>query len=301
MNKAVLFIIFNRFEETRTVFEQIKMAKPPRLYILSDGTRNNRQGEKELVQQIRDFVLSNIDWNCDVKTRFLDKNLGCGYGIYQGLNWFFENENDGIILEDDCVPSLSFFNYAEELLDKYKDDKQIWHISGSNFLENIKTPYDYYFSKIMHGWGWATWKDRWQKFDFDISFFNTKNLYKFSKDKNVQTYWKEIYNLLKNNDVEAWDYQWLFKIIDNNGICITPTKNLVTNIGTNGVHFKNAYDHHRLNQKSYQLETLNHPCEVRIDEDIINLTYKKVFKIKSTKDKIKALIEGIKVYLLCKV
>lgn len=306
MKKAVLLIIFNRLEETKAVFEQIRVAKPPRLYILSDGARtdihtHNGLTEAEVVQQIRDYVLDNIDWNCEVKTRFLDRNLGCGYGIYKGINWFFEHEEDGIILEDDCVPSQSFFQYAEKLLDKYKDNKRIWHISGSNFLENIKTPYDYYFSKIMHGWGWATWKDRWEKFDFDISFFDLKNLYKFSKNKNIQAYWENIYNLLKDNKIEAWDYQWLFKIVENNGICITPVKNLVTNIGINGVHFTNAYDNHRLNKKSHSLTTLNHPNEIKIDEKTMNLIYKKVFKINSKKDKLKLLFKSIRIYLLCKV
>jgi len=131
MKKAVLLVFFNRLDNLKKVFEQVRIAQPPRLYLASDGPRDNKVGEKEKVEGIRKWVLDHVDWKCDVKTRFLDKNSGgCAYGVSGAVTWFFENEKDGIILEDDCVPSQSFFPYCEELLDKYKDNKKVWHITG---------------------------------------------------------------------------------------------------------------------------------------------------------------------------
>ena len=161
MNKAVLLITFNRLDYIKEVFEQIKLAKPPRLYLFSDGARKNIEGENEKVQAVRNWVLSNINWNCDVKTKFLETNSGgCAYGIPTAVSWFFKNEQDGIILEDDCVPNQSFFRYCEELLDKYKDDKRIWHITGYGYYNDINAKETYYFAKIQHCWGWASWADR---------------------------------------------------------------------------------------------------------------------------------------------
>ena len=189
MKKAVLFVTFNRLDYVKETFEQIRIAKPPRFYIASDGPREGVEGEAQKVQEVRDYILSNIDWDCEVKTRFLDKNSGgCAYGVSGAVTWFFENEKDGIILEDDCVPSQSFFPYCEELLDKYKDDKRVWHIAGDAPIDNVDIEESYYFAKIQHCWGWASWADRWKHFKLDISDYDRKDLKKFSNRKEVQKY-----------------------------------------------------------------------------------------------------------------
>ncbi|MCK4636062.1 MAG: hypothetical protein KAT32_04305 [Candidatus Moranbacteria bacterium] len=132
MKKAVLFLIFNRIDTVQRVFAEIQKAKPPRFYLASDEGRNEE--EKKKVKKIRDYVLNNINWDCEVKTLFRDKNLGCRRSVSGAISWFFKNEKDGIILEDDCLPSQSFFNFCEELLDYYKDNKSVWHISGNQFF-----------------------------------------------------------------------------------------------------------------------------------------------------------------------
>ena len=275
-NKPILFIIFNRLDYTKKVFEQIKKVKPKKLYICSDGARYIE--EKSIVQEVREWVLGTIDWECEVKTRFLDKNLGCGFGIYKAIDWFFENEEEGLIIEDDVVPTESFFDFCAQMLDKYKDNKKIWHIGGSSFLEDLNLKEDYYFSKITHCWGWATWRDRWEKFDFDISFFKNKDFKKFSKRIAVQKHWEMIQKIVLEDKIEAWDYQWLFKIIQNKGLAITPTKNLITNIGTFGIHFE-GYGH-RLNRKSYEInQNLVHPKNFKIIKGLMDKIYKNVFLI----------------------
>ncbi len=198
MKKAVLFITFNRLDYVKETFEQIRLAKPPRFYIASDGPRENVEGEAEKVQEIRDYILSNIDWDCEVKTRFLEKNTGgCAYGVSGAITWLFEHEDDGIILEDDCVPSQSFFTYCEEILDKYKDDKRIWHITGYAPVDDVNIKESYYFSKIQHCWGWASWADRWKFFTLDLKDYDRKNLKKFSENKDVQRYWSNILNMMQ--------------------------------------------------------------------------------------------------------
>ena len=280
MNKAVLLITFNRLDYVKETFEQIRIAKPPRLYLASDGPRENVPGEAEKVQEIRDFILNHIDWECNVKTRFLDKNSGgCAYGVSGAVTWFFENEEDGIILEDDCVPAQSFFSYCEELLDKYRDDKRIWHIAGDAPISNVNIKESYYFAKIQQCWGWASWADRWKYFKLDISDYDRKNIKKLSKRKEVQNYWLDILKMMKKNPGFTWDYQWAFIIVANNGYCINPTKNLISNIGVTGEHSEgSAGPELRKTLQSFD-KKLCHPRKVRFDNAIIERIYTEKFSI----------------------
>ena len=162
LNTAVLFLVFNRLDTTKQVFETIRQAKPQRLYIAADGARASRVGEAAQVQAVRDYVTSHVDWECEVKTLFREQNLGCKYAVSSAIAWFFENEEMGIILEDDCLPDPTFFNFCQELLARYRHDQRIGVISGDNFQFGHRRNDDsYYFSKYVHIWGWATWRDRW--------------------------------------------------------------------------------------------------------------------------------------------
>lgn len=279
MNKAVLFLIFNRKDSTQKVFEKIKIAQPPKLYIASDGPRLNKEGETQIVDELRKWVLSNIDWDCEVKTLFREKNLGCGHAVSNAITWFFDQEQDGIILEDDCLPSQSFFKYCEELLEFYKDDKRIWHIGGFNPLNIIDRHESYYFSKVQEVWGWASWADRWQKYKFDLNNFDSEHLKRFSDKKEVQKYWSEILKQMKNKEIDTWDYQWVFSIIENNGVCINPTKNLISNIGFEGTHYEYNIGDSTLNTKTYEIEEIIHPEKIEFDDEIVDLIYKKSFGI----------------------
>ena len=146
LTTPVAFIIFNRPDTTRIVFEEIKKAKPEKLLIIADGPRNNKPGEKERCAETR-AIVENIDWECEVLRNYSDKNMGCKNRVASGLNWVFENVEEAIILEDDCLPDQSFFRYCQELLEKYRDDKRIMLIAGDNMLfENNKQKYSYYFS-----------------------------------------------------------------------------------------------------------------------------------------------------------
>jgi hypothetical protein len=231
----ILFIIFNRPDTTEKVFEKIRAIKPKYLYVSSDGARTNKIGEKEMCEAAKE-IINGIDWDCELKTNYSEINCGCKTGIGKGIHWFFENVECGIILEADCVPDLSFFNFCKVMLEKYKDDKRIMFIGGSNFQGSKKRGQaSYYFSKHCHSWGWAMWKDRWNKYDANMSDYNDDEFNKLvanvTDDKGVRNYYKRFFGLVKNNIIDTWDFQWTWTMWKNNGLSIVPNINLIKNIG----------------------------------------------------------------------
>ncbi|OBZ34632.1 hypothetical protein, partial [Methanohalophilus sp. DAL1] len=246
LHTPVLFLIFNRPETTKLVFEEIKKAKPPRLYIAADGARNDKQGETEKVTQVREYVMNNIDWKCEVKTLFRDNNLGCKYAVSGAIDWFFENEEMGIILEDDCLPSQSFFWFCEELLERYMEDERIMMISGTNKATKWNShSYDYFYSYYGSIWGWASWKRAWMHYDRDMNRWkdirNTRVL-KYLYDSIIVIANRiKIYENTYSGKIDTWDYQWVFSREINSGLSIVPSKNLISNIGfsSEATHTKN--------------------------------------------------------------
>lgn len=245
-NTPVLFLIFNRTNTTEKVFSQIAKAKPAKLYIASDGHRKDKAHEEEIVRQVREFVISGIGWDCEVKTLFRSENLGCKLAVSSAIDWFFENEDQGIILEDDCLPDVSFFPYCETLLNRYKDDERIMHIAGTNIQNGLKRgDGSYYYSKICHIWGWATWRRAWMNYDVEIKkyplFLEEGGLKTLFQDDEHCNYWKEEFDIMFKGNKNTWDYQWLFSIWANEGLCIAPQVNLVSNIGF-GINATHTFD-----------------------------------------------------------
>ena len=279
LETAVLFLIFNRLGTTKKVFEAIRLAKPPRLYIAADGARITKQGEAEKVKSVRDYVLKNIDWKCEVKTLLRDKNLGCKHAVSSALSWFFQNEEMGIILEDDCLPNNSFFWYCENLLKLYKDDLRIWHIGGVNFQDNIiRGDGDYYFSKYNHIWGWASWANRWKFYDVEINDIKDSGFINNTfSNKSAITYWHKIYKKVKTNKVDTWDYQWTFTIWNNKGISILPKFDLVSNIGfgEGATHTSGSIN---LTRENYSLVVRKHPEKILVNIKADNYTFDNLFK-----------------------
>lgn len=283
LNTAVLFLVFNRLDTTRQVFEAIRQAKPPRLYIAADGARESREGEEAKVQAVREYVMSHIDWECEVKTLFREKNLGCKYAVSGAITWFFENEEMGIILEDDCLPSQSFFWFCEELLEKYKDDMRVGMISGDNFQKGIKRgEADYYFSIYNHIWGWASWANRWKNYDVDLkNFDDTKFIEKLFDNKKTLAYWTQTFQAMKKQLINTWDYQWTFTLWNNNQLTILPNTNMIENVGF-GVDATHTTGESELaNLKANELELKTHPKEVKRDFEADKFTSKIVFQKKS--------------------
>lgn len=281
MKKPILLIIFNRPEKTKRVFDAIKTYRPKTLFIAGDGPRNT--AERLLCEDARK-IIEKINWECDVKTLFQEKNLGCKYGPITAIDWFFKNVEDGIILEDDCLPSPSFFYFCENLLEYYKETPEIMHISGNNFQNGISRGdknSSYYFSKYTHSWGWATWKRAWLKFDPAIkdfqNFYNKNLINEIPIAKESKRFWIKNFkrNIIKK---DSWDSLWMYAVWYNGGISVIPQKNLVKNIG-----FDNSATHtKKVHGKIFESENINniiHPKNIKIDKSADDYTYKKLYKI----------------------
>lgn len=240
----VLLITFNRPDNTRKVFEKIKQAKIKKLYVFNDAPRSGNKEDEKARSRIKE-LLKEVNWECDLRTNFQEKNLGCGWGPATAITWAFENENRLIILEDDCVPSLPFFDYCNYCLEKYKDDTRVWlvsgrsHQQGSKFFDNQ----DYIFIHYGHSWGWATWKRCWNHFDMDMKdfpqFLKSGGAINVLSSKEEGKLYNNKYTKLyadKKLYTHAWDFQFGFAILKNAGLSIVPAKNLIENIGYFGAH-----------------------------------------------------------------
>jgi hypothetical protein len=236
----VLFIIFNRPDTTRQVFEAIKMARPARLYVAADGPRENVAGEEERCLEVRRIV-EGVDWSCEVKTLFSTTNMGCGKGPCTAINWFFEHETEGIILEDDCLPSQTFFGFCSELLQRYRYDTRVMEIGGNNFDdEHLYEEDSYRFSNHIYIWGWATWKRAWKFHDFHMRQYPEIEKYGYLDASYDTIYERDYYEYVfkkmhtgdeVTNSRTIWDYQWQFACKINSGLIIVPNRNLVQNLG----------------------------------------------------------------------
>jgi hypothetical protein len=231
----IVFIIFSRPETTRRVFEEIRKAQPKRLFIIADGPRPNKPGEQARCAETREIV-AEVDWDCEVSRSYSEINLGCGVNISQGLDWVFEQAEEAIILEDDCLPSHDFFTFCGVLLEKYRDNHRIMHIAGTNNLINyqIKSQHSYYYSRYPLVWGWASWRRAWKNYDFKmekwLEFVQGGWLEKLFDDKRAAYVWdRNLGNLAQHP--YTWDYQWLFSCWTQEGLAIHPKVNLVSNIG----------------------------------------------------------------------
>jgi hypothetical protein len=295
LNTAVLFLVFNRFDTTKRVFEMIRQARPPMLYIAADGARKSREGEKQKVKEVRDYVMSHIDWECKVKTLFQENNLGCKYAVSSSITWFFEHEEKGIILEDDCLPSLSFFWFCEELLEKYQNDRRVWQIGGCNFQEGIKRgDGDYYFSIYNHIWGWAGWANRWRNYDVELDTIkDTKFLERIFDNKRALKYWTKLFNNMKAKQIDTWDYQWTFTMWFNNGLVILPNVNLISNIGFGVGATHTTSESEVANLKTYQLIIQEHPSKIIQHKVADECTYQLFFTQKSLFIRIKSKIKRL--------
>ena len=286
LKTAVLFLVFNRLDTTTQVFEAIRLAKPPRLYIASDGARGSREGEKVTVQAVRDYVLSHIDWDCEVKTLFREQNLGCKYAVSGAIDWFFENEEMGIILEDDCLPDPTFFRFCQEMLERYRHDQRIGLISGDNFqFGNRRSDDSYYFSKYVHIWGWASWRDRWVN-SYDVAMAKWPGirdgawLSDMVGNAREAAYWTKILERVHRGEIDTWDYQWVFANWVEGRMTILPSVNMISNIGFDGnaTHTKGASDLANLTRNPIGFP-LMHPLGVFRNTEADRFSYHKCFRV----------------------
>jgi hypothetical protein len=270
----ILFLVFNRPDVTAQVFEKIRAMKPRYLYVVADGPRKNKD-EDEKCTEVRKIV-SNIDWACEPKFLFRTENFGCGKSVSTGITWFFDHVEQGIILEDDCLPELGFFTFCESLLEYHKNNAEIMHIGGFNLQNGIERgDGSYYYSSWIHVWGWATWRRAWNHYEYNVKGTDIIPLISVLR-KEYNLTWKEIFfwwrNFARLKDINTWDYQWIYSVWKNKGFAIIPQQNQVKNIGITegGTHSTTlSFDYKTIPI----IEGIQHPQKIRICREADSFTF----------------------------
>lgn len=247
LRTPVAFIIFNRPNLAQRVFEEIRKVHPPLLLVIADGPRQDHPQDEERCAKTR-AIIEQVDWDCEVKKNYVDVNLGCRERIFSGLNWVFNEVEEAIILEDDCLPHPTFFRFCEELLDRYREDERICQISGINYQNGIeRTECSYFFSRYNHIWGWASWRRAWKGCDVRL-----KKWPEVRKGKWLTTilgnpffvpYWQYIFEKVYRGEINSWAYPWTFHCWLQNRLAILPVTNLIDNlgIGKDSTHTKGGH------------------------------------------------------------
>jgi hypothetical protein len=233
LTTPVAFLVFNRPDLTERVFERIAAAKPPTLLLVADGPRNEK--ERATCEQVRKIV-DQVDWDCRVLKNFADTNLGCKRRVASGLDWVFSQVSEAIILEDDCLPSSSFFYFCETLLERYRDDERISIISGDNYQFGVnRTEDSYYFSRYAEIWGWATWRRAWQYYDVTMqswpAFKAAGCMNWVFEHPEERAYWEPYFQACYDGKIDTWDFIWFYTCLRQSGLTVIPRVNLVSNLG----------------------------------------------------------------------
>jgi hypothetical protein len=281
----VLFIIFSTVETTRKVFEAIRAARPQRLFVFSDGPRPKVAGEREKCLAAQQ-IATRVDWPCELKTLFLEENLGPRKGVARGIEWFFENVDEGMILEHDCLPAMSFFSFCQEMLERYRDDERVMHVCGGNYQHGAQRGRaSYYFSRYPQIWGWATWKRAWKHYDVDMKAygrfledFRLDSLFRLPAERK---FWKRAFaDTISRKIATVWDFQWVFAVLSQNGLAVTPNRNLVSNIGFGEEALHMSFiDKKTAALPIFELDELSHPEFVLSDVDADATAFKNLFTL----------------------
>lgn len=291
-NRAVfdvplLFILFNRPQHARQVLNRVRQIRPATLFVAVDGPRANRPDDQANVQQCI-ALLNEIDWPCTVTKLIHEQNLGCKRAVSCAIDWFFEHVETGIILEDDCLPDTSFFDFCRVLLHRYADEPKVMHIGGANLYgKHTWSTNTYFFSIIPHIWGWATWRRAWKLYDVAMGdypqFKRSKELEKRVTHVPSIKYWQSALDGTYSGTIDTWDYQWVYTIWKNQGLCIIPNQNLITNIGFDGTatHTVAESDMANLPTVSIDYRQIKHPGALLVEKEAVNYAFAKFYQLPS--------------------
>jgi len=283
LKTPVALLIFRRPDTTEKVFEAIRQAKPPKLLVVSNMGRPTHPEEVAKCKAARS-IIERVDWDCEVLTNYADTYLGCKQRIYSGLDWVFQNVEEAIIFEDDCVPHSSFFRFCEEMLERYRHDERIMAVTGDNFQTGRhRNDASYYFSRYTHFWGWATWRRAWQHYDVNMKVWPEIRdhgwLLDWLGDPKMVNWWVARFEEVYSDRKDTWDYQWIFSCWVQSGLCIVPKVNMVSNLGfgSESTHTRDSYDW-RAGLPARELAfPLTHPRFVLQDEQADVFTQEKYY------------------------
>lgn len=282
----VLLVLYNRIEETHKVFQILRTVQPTTLYVAGDGPKPDNMIDRLHVYQAQSVIQP--EWPCQVHHLWQENHLGKTKMIETAIKWFFSQEEEGIILFDDTLPSYDFFPYCEELLSKYRNNERIYSIGGSYLRHRSRKRYpkrikkggsSYFFSAYAATWGFATWRNRWQDFSLSMAQYDNDKIADIvarnMKKPKFRSYWTNRFNIIKKSNAPYWDYQINLHVWAHDGICIEPYLNLVTNIGVKN----NAKRHlRRLRKNAYPIMPLTHPTEKEVNRKEDNFIFKHIYK-----------------------
>lgn len=279
----VLVLAFNRPDTTQRVLESLRAARPREVFFAVDGARAQRDAERERVFEVRRLT-GTIDWECRIHTLFREENLGCKLAVSHAITWFFSEVESGVVIEDDCIADPSFFRFAAELLDRYRDDERVIVVSGDNFqLGRRRTADSYYFSRYVHVWGWASWRRAWRLYDHAMASWPQLRksgwLTEFLNDKAASDYWTRIFDETHADQNTSWAYRWVYAAWANDRLSAVPSVNLVSNIGFGGnaTHNLNRWNRFASLAAEAMRFPLVHPAEVVRQQEADDFTQRKVF------------------------
>jgi hypothetical protein len=274
VDAPVLLIIYKRPDLTRRALDAIRAARPPRLFVAADGPRT--PADADACRTARAVI---DEYGGDVVRNFAGENLGCGIRVHTAITWAFGMTEELIVLEDDCVPTRSFFGFCNELLARYRDDERVMHVSGDNFVGPPRTPHSYYFSKYTHAWGWATWRRAWRHFDWTMARWPEMKaaglVESWCPDPYEQRYWTAIFDQMHGGARDVWDYMWMFACWSQSGLSALPRVNLVQNEGwgPDATHTQAKID----TPPVAELDAIEHPPYVLHDPFNDALTFERNF------------------------
>lgn len=286
-HSPILLIAFNRPSKTRRVLERIRLSAPKRLYVAVDGPRPHAPDDHSLCREVRDLI-SMVDWPCQIETLFREENIGCGRGVSEAITWFFANEEAGIILEDDILPTRSFFEFCDIMLRKYEDNDEISMISGSCFApSHLFQGFSYKFSNYPLIWGWASWRRAWRHYDYEMrtwpSWDGASGLADLSKgDRFFEHHWRSVFEgMYRSQNKMTWDYQWLFKNWECGFKTILPRNSIVSNVGfdADATHvYKTPWYVSKYLEKELEFP-LTHPALIEVDSGLDRHIHSKIFNV----------------------
>ena len=269
---SVLLITFNRPDHVRRVLSAIRDAHPRALYVFQDGAREGNDRDVEKCDEVRAVVQELVDWDCELHTCYADHNYGCGAGPMTGINWFFNHVEEGIVMEDDCLPHPDFFGYCEQLLERYRNNPKVMYISSTLYDDKWKCDASYDFSHYMITGAWASWARAWKGFDLDLLTLNAKKFRKHCKRLlyyivEADWWYFKVLEIQRDKEKKSyWDYQMQIHLFKNEGLTIHPRFNLVSNIGFDGEGTHTlSNDDGRGNLPSFGILPLVHPSTIFVD------------------------------------
>ena len=309
MQTPVLLLLFNRPDYSAVLLDRMATVPVPRVYVAIDGPRASHPDDVQQIAMVKELVEKTHFQTKEIYTLYQPQNLGCRHGVKAALDWFFSKEERGIVLEDDCIPDISFFPFCDILLEKYAQDERVFAISGDNFLlDEVKIPESYYFSKYFHSWGWASWRRSWEKYDFEMKtfpdFIGKNRIDHYPCSEVEKLHWIAFYKDMRQrlDSINSWAYPFCYSLLKEQAVCIVPAKNLVHNIGFDGsaTHTKNTpYWYHYL--RTEPLTITSHPREVAVnqkaDQADFDCTIRRMYSppyLKRVQLKVRQLLERLK-------